>query len=106
MFRERVTSIAQELARTRTVRDPGRGHLMNSRKALIAGWTKIAEILDAQGEINLAGYVRYFARHLPPVLTDKERSTVELIRYQQGSSGAAPSAADPRTRDRADDFTR
>jgi len=34
---------------------------------------KAAEVLDTQGEVILAGEVRYFATHLPPVLTDRQR---------------------------------
>lgn len=39
----------------------------------LGGAAEIADTLDLQGEIILAGNVRYFARHLPAVLTDKER---------------------------------
>ncbi len=103
---ERVMSVAQELARTRTVRDPGRDRLEYSRKALIAGWTRIAETLDAQGEISLAGDVRYFVKHLPPVLTDKEGLAVDFLRFQQERSRKEQRAAAPPTRDRLDDFAR
>jgi hypothetical protein len=39
--------------------------------------------LDAQGEMILAGDVRYFAGHLPPVLTDRQRLAAQLIRFTQ-----------------------
>ena len=42
---------------------------------------KIADALDAQCEITLAGDVRYFAHHLPPVLSDKERLAAQFIRH-------------------------
>lgn len=42
---------------------------------------KAAEVLDAQGEIVLAGDVRYFANHLPPVLTDRQRLAAEFIGF-------------------------
>jgi hypothetical protein len=41
----------------------------------------IAATLDAQGEIVLAGDVRYFANHLPRVLTDRERLAEEFIQH-------------------------
>jgi len=44
---------------------------------------KTADALDAQGEVALAGDVRQFANHLPPVLTDKERLAVDA-RKQSG----------------------
>ena len=40
----------------------------------------VAAALDAQGEIILAGDVRYFANHLPRVLTDRERLAEDFIR--------------------------
>jgi hypothetical protein len=79
---------------------------VNSRKTLIAGWTKIAETLDSQRETDLAGDVRYYSRHLPPALTDKERLAVDFLRYQQGRSREKQCAADPATRDRVDGFAR
>jgi len=36
--------------------------------------------LEAQGDTQLGDEVRYFVRHLPPVLTDRERLAVEMIR--------------------------
>jgi hypothetical protein len=42
---------------------------------------KAADMLDAQGEIALAGDVRYFANHLPPVLTDRKRLAQQFIRH-------------------------
>lgn len=89
-LRERVTSVAQELARTRTVRDPGRDRLLNSRKTLISGWTNIAETLDAQGEISLAGDVRHFVKTLPRVLTDRERVALQLVDQMKYASRRQP----------------
>ena len=90
---ERATSVVQELARTRSIRDPARDRLVYSRKALIAGWTKIAETLDAQGEIALAGDVRYFAQTLPRVLTDRERIASQVVEHLKHTSRRQP---DPR----------
>jgi len=79
--RERVTAIAQELSQTGAVRDLARAKLIETRKAVVASWTKIADVLDAQGELTLAGNVRYFANHLPPVLTDMEKLAQQFVRY-------------------------
>ena len=79
--RERVTAIAQELSQTGAVRDLARAKLIETRKAVVASWTKIADVLDAQGELTLASDVRYFANHLPPVLTDKEKLARRFIRH-------------------------
>jgi len=85
-LRERVDSVIRELSATRTVRDPARGRLQETRKAVLSGWMGVADRLDAQGEIVLAGDVRYFARHLPPVLTDRERLAQEFIRHLEARS--------------------
>jgi hypothetical protein len=42
----------------------------------------VAAQLDAQGEIILAGDVRYFASNLPKVLTDREKLAMQLLRHQ------------------------
>jgi hypothetical protein len=80
-LRARVRGIAAEIAKTDTVRDPARAKLVESRKAVVAGWYGIATALDNQGEIVLAGDVRYFANHLPKVLTDRERLALDFIAY-------------------------
>jgi hypothetical protein len=82
-LRARVHSIATELSETGTVTDPARATLLNTRKSVLAGWEGIAAALDAQGEIELAGDVRYFAKHLPPLLTDRERLAADLIRHMR-----------------------
>jgi hypothetical protein len=78
-MRDRVIGIAKELSRSGTVADSGREKLLETRKSLVSSWMKAAEVLDAQGEVILAGDVRYFAGHLPPVLTDRERLAAQFI---------------------------
>jgi MobA/VirD2-like, nuclease domain len=80
-LRERVEGIAGEFARSGTVRDPAHAKLAETRKAVVTGWLGVATLLDRQGETGLAGEVRQFVKSLPPVLTDRERIALELIRY-------------------------
>ena len=82
-LRDRVIEIAQDLTRSKTVADPARERLLETRKSLVSTWMKAAEVLDAQGEMILAGDVRYFAGHLPPVLTDRQRLAVQIIRFTE-----------------------
>jgi relaxase-like protein len=82
-LRDRVIGIAQELSRAKTIADPPRKRLLETRKSLVSTWMKAAEVLDAQGEMILAGDVRYFAGHLPPVLTDRQRLAVQLIGFAE-----------------------
>jgi hypothetical protein len=49
-----------------------RESLLHTRQQVERGWLAAAEILDRQGEQDLACYVRGFAEALPPVRTDQE----------------------------------
>jgi hypothetical protein len=82
VVRERMIGVATELSRPGTVE--GTSPLRHeTRKSLVATWLKAAEVLDAQGEEILAGEVRYFANHLPPVLTDRQRFAEQVIRFKE-----------------------
>jgi hypothetical protein len=74
-----IDGIRNELRASRTISDPARAGLLETRKAVIAAWDKIASTLEAQGNFVLGGDVRHFARHLPRVLTDRERLAEEMI---------------------------
>jgi hypothetical protein len=80
-LRARAESVIRELRQTGTIKDPARATLLETREAVVAGWQSVAAALDAQGEIELAGHVRYFARNLPPVRTDRERLAQHYIRH-------------------------
>ena len=84
---DRVMGIANELSRSRTIADPARDRLLETRKSLVLAWMKAADVLDAQGEIILAGDVRYFVKHLPPVLTDRQRLATQFIGFIQKQRG-------------------
>lgn len=79
VLHDNVASVVEELKKTGTVRDPGRRRLVETRKAVVDSWVRAAEILDRQGEISLAGDVRYFVKQLPPVLTERERIAAGII---------------------------
>jgi hypothetical protein len=78
-LREQVDAVARELMATGTVRDPSRKKLVETRKAVVARWMQAADKLDRQGEVSLAGDVRYFANHMPPVLTKRERIAAGIL---------------------------
>lgn len=81
-------TIVRELSQTRTISDPARARLLETRKAVVAGWNTVAAKLEAQGEAVLGGHVRYFAMHLPPVMTDRQRLAAELIRHAKAQRAA------------------
>jgi hypothetical protein len=102
-IRDRMIGIATELSRTGTIEDPARARLLETRESLVAAWTKAAEVLDAQGEEILAGEVRYFAKHLPPVLTDRQNLAAQFLRFreqQRRVKPEAPAQGNPRDHER------
>jgi hypothetical protein len=84
-MRKQVVEIAQEIRRTGSVTDPARGTPLATRDALLGHWERVADTLDLQGEIELAGDVRVFAQRLPAVITDKERIAAQLLRHVKGN---------------------
>src|SRR4029079_7285836 len=78
-LRDKVASVVKELKATGTIRDPARKKLIETRKAVVDSWMRAADMLDRQGETSLAGDVRYFVKHLPPVLTERERIATGII---------------------------
>ena len=104
-IRERVEGIARELSRTGMIQDPAHAKLAEIRKQVVAGWMDLATALDKQGEILLAGDVRHFAMHLPPVLTDRERLAEQFIRYAKAQRSARM-RGDDKVRDRTTERTR
>ena len=88
-LREKVTMIAAELMKNGRFTEPAaRAKLIETRKAVVANWLKIAATLGCQGEVILAGDVRYFAKHLPPVLSDTERLAAKFSQHLAASRDA------------------
>jgi hypothetical protein len=77
----RVRGIADDLRQQKPIRDPAHGRLEATRQAVVKSWHQVANILEDQGEIVLAGEVHYFANHLPKVMTDRERLADELVQH-------------------------
>lgn len=87
------------------IHDPAHAKLLATRQAVVDGWINVAAALDAQGEIVLAGDVRYFAKHLPPVSTDRERLAAEFTRFVN-TERSARTRGDDRLRDHTMERTR
>jgi hypothetical protein len=102
---EEIDGIKTELRETRTISDPARHRLLETRRAIVEGWNAVASKLESQGEIVLGGHVRYFAKHLPPVMTDRERLAEQLIRFVR-TDRSRRTKADPRIRDQTQERTR
>jgi hypothetical protein len=104
-LREKLDGIVRELRATTPITDPARARLLETRRAVVEGWNAVASKLEAQGEIVLGGHVRYFAMHLPPVLTDRERLAEQFIRFAKAQRSTR-TRGDDRLRDRTTERTR
>jgi hypothetical protein len=104
-LRERLDDVIHGLREGKHAPDPARGRLLETRKAIIQGWNAVADKLEGQGEVVLGGHVRYFAMHLPPALTDRERLTEQFMRYVRAERSAR-TKRDVRVRDRTIERTR
>ena len=104
-LREKLDGIVRELRAPTPITDPARARLLETRRAVVEGWNAVASKLEAQGEIVLGGHVRYFAMHLPPVLTDRERLAEQFIRFAKAQRSIR-TRGDDRLRDRTTERTR
>ena len=94
-----------DLYDSRDMRDPAHEKLIQTRKALVGQWMTAADILDKQGEMELAREVRNFAKCLPQVLTDRARLTVDYIRHKQEQAKTS-SHRDTKVKDAEPELTR
>lgn len=103
-FRERFQSVKRELIDTTTIRDPGHAKLAATRKAVVAGWMAVAEMLEKQDQQLLAEQVRQFVREMPPVMTDREQLAARMI--QLAKEKGARTKEDDRVKERRIERTR
>lgn len=71
-------SSAPAMERTSASEVSGRESLLHTRAEVERGWRAVAEILDRQGQQDLAWHVRRFTETLPAVHTDRELSKMAL----------------------------
>lgn len=83
-------SSAPAMERTSASEASGRESLLHTRAEVERGWRAVAEILDRQGQQDLAWHVRRFTEALPPVRTDREL----LLSRARGRSERRPPQRD------------
>jgi hypothetical protein len=71
-MRARAQAVARELATGGLKVEPARPVLLQTRRAVLEGWHGLAEVLERDGNRQLAGVLRRFAETIPPPLTEKE----------------------------------
>jgi hypothetical protein len=77
-IRARAEAVDRDLATGGLTRDPGKSVLLKTRQVVLDGWRGLADVLERDGNPQLAGAVRRFAQALPPPLTEKERMACQL----------------------------
>ncbi len=92
-MRQKVEAVAKQIANGALFNEPGRAKLIETRKAVVAGWLAVAKTLDRQGETQLAADVRKFVQEMPPVMTDKERLAYDYV--QSLKERITPKKPDP-----------
>jgi hypothetical protein len=71
-MRNRVDRVAGQLAKGRLEVEIGKNTLMRTRAEVGEGWRAVSEILERQGNAELAKEIRDFGNRLPPVRTEIE----------------------------------
>jgi hypothetical protein len=77
--RNRVERTAVELAKGDVRPEPSRQVLLQTRKQVAGGWLAVSEILNGQGQRELAADVRRFVEEMPLPRTDKDRIAISLL---------------------------
>jgi hypothetical protein len=84
-MRNRVEAVARNLFAGGWWIDPGKATLLKTRKEIDRGWGAVCEILERQGQFDLADGARRFSRNMGPPLSDGEQLAAELIKRSRGA---------------------
>jgi hypothetical protein len=77
-MRARAEAVGRELVAGVVQPSPGQGLVRDTRRVVLDGWRRIADLLERDGNSQLAKTVRRFADTLPPPLTEKENIMHEV----------------------------
>jgi len=86
---DRAVAVARDLSAGRVHAGAGKESLVRTRKAVENGWLRASELLDRQGERELASEVRQFVYRMPPPRTDREWLAAELREHLVNSKSRA-----------------
>jgi MobA/VirD2-like, nuclease domain len=80
-MRARAEAVARELAKGGLNPNPDRDQriLLETRRSVLDGWRGLADVLDRDGNPQLAGAVRRFAETMPPPLTEKQTIAQAMV---------------------------
>lgn len=71
-IRDQVKAVAAELREGNLSSEPGKRKLLETRKQVENGWRSVANLLDKDGRLDLAGEIHRFVEQLAPVRTERE----------------------------------
>jgi hypothetical protein len=93
----RIIEVSDAVAQGRIQRELGKATMTETRSAVTRGWLRVSELLNDQGESELAARVRGFVDAFQPPLTERE-FIAEQLRYQvaQQRTGSIDGCARPR----------
>jgi type IV secretory pathway VirD2 relaxase len=89
-LRERVESVARDLAAGGMKPEAGRERLSATRSAVIEGWRAFGEAAEGQGLRELAAHVRQFMERMPPPRTDRQMIAEQLMARVRARERAPP----------------
>lgn len=84
-FEERALAIARELREGHLHTDAGKDTLLNTRRNVERGWRDVGDLLERDGEHDLALQVRRFVRQMPPSTTEREWIADRLLTHSHRS---------------------
>jgi hypothetical protein len=86
-MRARAEAVAREVAAGGLKPNPGQRSLLQTRRAVLDGWHGLADVLERDGNPQLAAAVRRFAQMMPPPLTEKAKMAHSIRLQILGSGG-------------------
>jgi hypothetical protein len=98
-MRDRVSLVAEELLRGDLRVEPGKTRMLETRKEIERGWLALSDIVEHQGQRQLAAHLREFVQKMRSPLSEKERIAQGLLqRLEKLSAQALPDRPPTRAR--------
>lgn len=91
-FEERVHAVAHELRSGSLHPDTGKDSLLSTRRDVNRAWRSVGDLLERDGNVELASKVRQFVHRMPPPYTEREWLAKELLHQLRQRSPERPAA--------------
>lgn len=89
-FEARALAVARELSRGRLDPGPGKDKLLNTRRDVQRGWHAVSNILERDGNVELASQVMRFVDQMPPPQTEREWIAGQLVSQRRDRAPERP----------------